>query len=63
MEICGKSSLASSIALTDTIGFTDVILGRADMEEAICRLASLPDPEATGIISVTSGGSKSSLPV
>jgi hypothetical protein len=55
--------LASSIALTDTIGFIDVILGRADMEQAIYRLASLPDPEATGIISVMSGGSKSSLPV
>ena len=56
-----RSSMASAIGIADTVGLTEVLLGQAEVAEAIHPVAPLADSPRAGLVSVMAGGRKSSI--
>ncbi len=56
-----RSSLAAAVSSGDSVGLIDILLGQAEVDDAIRPLEGLTDPSKAGSVTFMSGGQKPAI--
>jgi capsular exopolysaccharide synthesis family protein len=56
-----RSSLATAVGISDSVGLTEILLGQAEAAEVIHPVAAFADSPGAGLVSVMAGGRRSPI--